>query len=133
MRKAFWQSGSDCRWFLSKKLKMTLMATETPATNAFMANAIKNFHFVFWTLPLTGMTPTTTVTSSWRVSALPSDWFSIWFVHCGAPDLFTTSNLICSLSHPIQQIVVNCDSGGISQLCYKSGKAGNDLIKKKYF
>ena len=41
---AFCQSGSDSRWFLSKKNWKTLMELETP----FPPPLHGNFHFVFW-------------------------------------------------------------------------------------
>ena len=51
---AFWQSGSDSRWFLSKKVlrKKNFMELETPSPS-FMENSIKIFHFVFRMTSLT--------------------------------------------------------------------------------
>ena len=43
MQNALWQSGSDSRWFLGKKLKNVNGTRDPPSP--FMANAILNFHF----------------------------------------------------------------------------------------
>ena len=46
-------SGSDSRWFLSKKIEKKLSGTPyPPPPPPFMENSIENFHSVFWLPPL---------------------------------------------------------------------------------
>ena len=45
MQNTFWQSGSDSRWLLCKKIKKILIELEPPLP--FMGNSIENFHFIF--------------------------------------------------------------------------------------